>query len=218
MTIFAQFRSPCMARGTSSRLDLTEERADVAELVVPPVVEQPRGLRRDPPLGAGQRAPFADAVAHALDHPHQLILLSVFVGGPVSIIETQLGLLRALLAGGGDRGDERDTPAAVDDTVGGLAVLIELPVPRRGTRRASSVSAVRKTPAPRRHTTRIVGGARNGRHPQFPDSGGKSAASSARQIIALSCRQGRDLCVGPRSHPTSNDLTARPLSPHGPSA
>ena len=159
-----------MARGTSSRLDLTEERADVAELVVPPVVEQPRGLRRDPPLGAGQRAPFADAVAHALDHPHQLILLSVFVGGPVSIIETQLGLLRALLAGGGDRGDERDTPAAVDDTVGGLAVLIELPVPRRGTRRASSVSAVRKTPAPRRHTTRIVGGARNGRHPQFPDT------------------------------------------------
>ena len=90
-----------------------------------------RGLRRDPPLGARQPAPFADAVAHALDHPHQLILLSVFVGRPVSIIETQLGLLRSLLAGGGDRGDERDAPAAVDDAVGGLAVLIELPVPRR---------------------------------------------------------------------------------------
>ena len=113
------------------RFDLTEERADVAELVVPPVVEQPRGLRRDPPLGARQPAPCADAVAHALDHPHQLILLSVFVGGPVSIIKTQLDLPRALLAGGGDRGDERDAPAAVDDAVGGLAALIELPVPRR---------------------------------------------------------------------------------------
>ena len=119
MTILAQFRSPCMARGTSSRFDLTEERADVAELVVPPVVEQPRGLGGDPPLGAGQPAPFADAVAHALDHPHQLVLLSVLVRCAVSIIETQLGLLQALLAGGGDRGDECNAPAAVDDTVGG---------------------------------------------------------------------------------------------------
>ena len=99
--------------------------------MVPPVVEQPRGLGSDPPLGARQPAPFADAVAHALDHPHQLVLLSVFVGRPVSIIETQLDLLQALLAGGGDRGNERDTPAAVDNAVGGLAVLIELPVPRR---------------------------------------------------------------------------------------
>ena len=120
-----------MASGPSSRLDLTEERAEVAELVVSPVVEQPCGLGRDPPPGARQPARSADAVAHALDHPHQLILLSVFVGRPVSIIETQLDLLRALLAGGGDRGDERDAPAAVDDAVGGLAVLIKLPVPRR---------------------------------------------------------------------------------------
>ena len=88
-----------MASGTSSRLDLTEERADVAELVVSPVVEQPCGLGRDPPPGARQPARSADAVAHALDHPHQLILLSVFVGRPVSIIETQLDLPRCAACG-----------------------------------------------------------------------------------------------------------------------
>ena len=32
------------------RLDLTEERPDAAELVMPPVLEQPRGLRRHLPL------------------------------------------------------------------------------------------------------------------------------------------------------------------------
>ena len=132
---------PALASGTGGnlgqpdhglhRFDLTEERADVAELVVPPVFQEPRGLRGDPPLGAGQLAPLVHAVAHALYHPHQLILLSVFVGRPAGIIETQFGLVQALLAGGGDRGDERDTPAPVDDAVGGLPVLIEFPVPRR---------------------------------------------------------------------------------------
>ena len=44
--------------GRFHRLDLAEERADAAELVMPPVLEQPGGLRRDLPLtGIGQAAP-----------------------------------------------------------------------------------------------------------------------------------------------------------------
>ena len=136
------------------RFDLTEERTDVAELVVPPVVQQPRGLGGDPPLGAGQPAPLVYAVAHALDHPHQLILLPVVVRRPAGIIETQLGLVQALLAGGGDRGDERDAPAAVDDTGWWAAGSHRAPSGAPGTRKANSGSAVQKTAAPRRQTTR----------------------------------------------------------------
>ena len=113
------------------RLDLAEERTDVAELVVPPVVEQACGLRGDPPVGTGQPAPLVHAVAHALDHPHQLVLLPFVVRPPAGIIEAEIGLFRALLAGGGDRRDEGHGTAAVDDAVGGLPVLVQLPVPRR---------------------------------------------------------------------------------------
>ena len=36
--------------GGLDRLDLAEERADAAELVMAPVLQQARGLRRDPPV------------------------------------------------------------------------------------------------------------------------------------------------------------------------
>lgn len=75
---------------------LTEERSDVAELVVPPVVQQPCRVGGDPPLGSGQHAPLVDAVARRADGR-----------------------------------DERDASAPLDDSVGGLPVLIQLPVPRR---------------------------------------------------------------------------------------
>ena len=53
--------------GGLDRLDLAEERADAAELVMPPVLKQAGRLRRDLPLvGVGQGAPGVD-VARA---PH----------------------------------------------------------------------------------------------------------------------------------------------------
>ena len=44
--------------GRLGRLDLAEERADAAELVMPPVLEQARRLGRDLPLALGQFAPL----------------------------------------------------------------------------------------------------------------------------------------------------------------
>ena len=113
------------------RLDLAEEWPQVAEPVVAPMLEQAGGLRGNPPLGARQPAPLVHAVAHALDHPHQLVLLAVLIRRSADIIHTQLGLRRASLAGGGNRRDERYGAPAVDDLVGGLPVLVQFPVPRR---------------------------------------------------------------------------------------
>ena len=113
------------------RFDLAEERAQAAEPVVPPVVQQPGGLRGNPPLGARQPAPIVHALAHALDQPHQLVLLAILVRLPPGIIDTQLRLLGALLASVRDRGDERHRAPSIHDAVGGLPVLIQLPVPRR---------------------------------------------------------------------------------------
>ena len=113
------------------RLDLAEEWTDVAELVVAPMMQQAGGLRRNPPPGTGQPAPLVHAVTHALDHPHQLVLLTVLVRRAAGIIHTQLALSRALLAGGGNRRDERYGTPTVDYMVGGLPVLVQFPVPRR---------------------------------------------------------------------------------------
>ena len=113
------------------RLHLAEERTQVAELVVAPMLEQAGGLRGNPPPGARQPAPLVHAVAHALDHPHQLVLLTVLVRRGAGIVQAQLGLSRASLAGGGNRRDERHGAPAVDDPVGGLAALVQFPVPRR---------------------------------------------------------------------------------------
>ena len=113
------------------RLDLAEEWTHVAELVVAPMLEHAGGLRGNPPLGTRQPAPLVHAVARALDHPHQLVLLTVLVHRSAGIIQTQLALSRALLAGGGNRRNERYGTPAVDDLVGGLPVFVQFPVPRR---------------------------------------------------------------------------------------
>ena len=49
------------------RLDLTEERPDAAELVVSPVLEESRRLRRHLPLAGRQVAPGVDLAADLVD-------------------------------------------------------------------------------------------------------------------------------------------------------
>ena len=49
------------------RFDLAEERADAAELVMPPVLEQSRRLRRHLPLAGRQVAPRVDLAADLVD-------------------------------------------------------------------------------------------------------------------------------------------------------
>ena len=106
------------------RLHLAEEGTQVAELVMAPVLQQAGGLRGNPPLGARQPAPLAHAVAHALDHPHQLVLLAVLIRRSAGIVKTKFGLRRALLAGRRDRRDERHgTPVGWR--------FVQFPVPRR---------------------------------------------------------------------------------------
>ena len=58
------------------RLDLAEERADAAELVMAPVLKKPRGLRRDLPLvGIGQGSPGVHVTAHLIDDRGGIVLL-----------------------------------------------------------------------------------------------------------------------------------------------
>ena len=51
--------------GRLDRLDLAEERANVAELVMPPVLQEPRGLRRDL-RRRRQTSPLVDVLANPL--------------------------------------------------------------------------------------------------------------------------------------------------------
>ena len=62
--------------GRLDRLDLAEERADAAELVMPPVLEQARRLRRDLPLvGIRQCPPLVHVLAHLVDDRGGVVLL-----------------------------------------------------------------------------------------------------------------------------------------------
>ena len=97
-----------------------------------PVMQQPGRLRRDPPLTKiRQRPPAINGAADAVDGLRQLVLLIFGCDLARSLIQVQL-LLRAFdLLRLGDRRDERDPPPVIEDAVGGLAALVELPVPRR---------------------------------------------------------------------------------------
>ena len=58
------------------RLDLAEERADAAELVMPPVLKEPGRFRRDLPLiGIGQAPPCVHMAAHFVDDRGGIVLL-----------------------------------------------------------------------------------------------------------------------------------------------
>ena len=114
------------------RLDLAEERPDVVEPMVAPVVQQAGGLRRHPPLALiRQRAPAIDLVPDTVDGLRQFVLL-VFGRNPLCfLVEDQRLLSTLTLLYRRDRRDERDVAPPVDDPVGGLPALVELPVLRR---------------------------------------------------------------------------------------
>ncbi|OGA37655.1 MAG: hypothetical protein A3G24_04370 [Betaproteobacteria bacterium RIFCSPLOWO2_12_FULL_62_13] len=66
--------------GGFDRFDLTEERADAAEIVMAPVLQEARGFRRDAPIvWIGQRAPFVHFLPNAIDDRSVGVLL--FLGG-----------------------------------------------------------------------------------------------------------------------------------------
>jgi hypothetical protein len=111
-------------------LDLAEEGADVLEVVMPPVLEQAGGRRRHAPLALGQLPPALDALADVVDDGLGVVLLRLG-GAGLALVEDDLllGLGLALL-GFGNRGEELGGAAPFDDAVGGLAVGVQLPVPR----------------------------------------------------------------------------------------
>ena len=120
--------------GRLDRLDLAEERADAAELVMPPVLEQARRLRRDLPLVRVRqaRATASTLLAHLVDDRRRVVLLRLG-REPLALVENNSSCLRRALAllRLRDRRDELGAAAALDDLLRRLPVCVQLPVPRR---------------------------------------------------------------------------------------
>ena len=77
------------------RFDLTEERSDFVEPMMPPVLEQPSRLRRYPPLaGLGQRPPTVHGIADAVNRLREFVLLTLGLDPLRRLVENQR-LLRA---------------------------------------------------------------------------------------------------------------------------
>ena len=115
------------------RFDLAEERADAAELVMPPVLEQAGRFRRDLPLaGIGQGAPVVHMAAHLVDDRGGIVLL-LGCRKPLALVENNLLLLSWALSllRLGDRRDELGAAPPLDDLLRRLAVLIQFPMARR---------------------------------------------------------------------------------------
>ncbi len=119
--------------GGFDRLDLAEERADAAELVMPPVLKQAGRFRRDLPLaGVGQGAPRIHMAAHLVDDRGGIVLL-LLGGEALAFVEDNLLLARELFRffglGMGVMNSARRR--CLDDLLRGLPCLIQLPVPQR---------------------------------------------------------------------------------------
>ena len=111
-----------------NRLDLTEERPDAAELVMPPVVQESCGLRRHLPLASRQIAPGVDLRANFVDDRGEVVCL-LLGRQAFAFIEVKL-LLAApapLLRLGYGR-DELSPATPVDQMPGRLPRLVEFPM------------------------------------------------------------------------------------------
>jgi hypothetical protein len=79
-------------------LDLTEKRADVLELVMPPMLEQPGGFRGNLPLvGIGQLTPVFDVMPDLVDDRGGIVFL-LFGRETVPGVEYESGLVRVATA------------------------------------------------------------------------------------------------------------------------
>jgi hypothetical protein len=119
-------------KGSLDRLDLAEEGAYVAESVVTPVAEQLLGLRGYAPLRrVRQSPPLADLPAHTVDDRSVVVLL-LLGREPLSFVVCQTALvwIPSSLLRPGYRCDELGGPSIFDDPLGGLPLLVELPMPR----------------------------------------------------------------------------------------
>ena len=112
------------------RFDLAEEGPEPAEVVAAPVLQEPRGLGRDlPGIGVGYLPPLVHPLPQAGNDGHRVVLLR-FAGQALAFVEDHPAL-SGLFARGRDRRDELGGPAASNEAVGWLPVLVELPMPGR---------------------------------------------------------------------------------------
>jgi hypothetical protein len=115
------------------RLDsfnLAKERPDVIETVMAPVLEQARRFRRDLPVVRIRPAsPLVYMLPELVDDRRGIVLL-LFGREPSAFIKNDFPLCRLRLAFPGlrNRGNEFRAPAASDDSLCGLALIVELPM------------------------------------------------------------------------------------------
>ncbi len=111
-------------------LNLAEEWAHTAEIMMAPVLQQTRRGRRDVPvIGAWNAAPAIHFLAHAVDHGSVVVLLGLGRKA-LALVEHQCRLLDRTLALARlrDWGDELGGAPVLDDLLGGLAGGVKLPV------------------------------------------------------------------------------------------
>ena len=111
--------------------DLTEEGPDIAETVMPPMLQELGGLRRDAPLArVRQPSPGINAATKVVDDVRQIILLTFRLDLSGSLVEHDLALGLLVFSRLGDGRDERDGAPFRNAPVCRLAVLIQFPVLR----------------------------------------------------------------------------------------
>ena len=111
------------------RFDLTEEGADVAESVMPPVFEEPSRFRRHLRLADRQRAPNIHMLTDLVDDRSDVVLL-VLRRESLTFVEDQLFLFRSLfsLLRFGNRRNEFCPSAGIEDALGWLSGRVQLPM------------------------------------------------------------------------------------------
>jgi len=171
--------------GGFDRLNLAEEWADVAELVMSPVLQQASGFGRYLPVRRRQAAPLVYVLAQLIDDRRRVILL-LFRREPFAFVEDHLLLFRSPLplAGLRDRRDELRAPAALDDLLGRLPLGIKLPVSRRALIRRVKDGAFEKRV---RHVQLPAPGLRRLVEAEVGAMGGKSRGAWAMQPPSWWC-------------------------------